>query len=151
MAYKDTIKVGTIIEPAVNIRYVVGPGADNGPADVMLIQTLFHYVAYSGQYAARYLGLQLNELPAITGKCRYKTQQAILKFQMRNAKQLLNVDGRIHPASYGGRTITAGKDKRFMSITLLHFFATEVQVWHPEPTYIQGLIRLAPDLRSWLT
>lgn len=150
MAYKDTIKVENLVEPAVNIRFKVGPAADNGPADVMLIQALFHYIAYKG-HSVRYLGLQPNELPAISGKFRFKTQHAILRFQMRNAKQLLGVDGFIHPASYLGRTIKAGMDKRYMTMTLLHFYATEMQAFHPDPTYIHGLIRLAPDLRSWLT
>lgn len=150
MPKKDTIVVGSLHEPAVNIHFKVGIGGDNGPADVMLIQTLFHYLGHVKGKPMQYLGFPLHEIPAITGDCCWKTKQAIVKFQRRHAKKLISADGLIHPAVYEGRSIKPG-EQRVMTITLLHFFATEMSVYHPEPHYIDGLIKMLPRLRTWLT
>lgn len=150
MAKKDTINYGGVSEPAVNIHFSVGTGGDNGAADVMLIQTLFHYLSHIKGMVMRNLGIALGELPSITGICDLKTQRAILRFQRHNASKLLSVDGLIHPAKYEGRMIRGG-EKRVMSITLLHFYAQEMQMYQPEPNYFEGLINMVPQLRPWLT
>jgi hypothetical protein len=150
MAKKDTITFGTVAEPAVNVHFSVGSKGDNGPADVMLIQTMFRYLAHIKGIPTQYLGLRLKDLPEITGYCDDKTKQAILKFQIKNAKHLLKIDGLIHPASYEDRNIKAG-EPRLMSITLLHFYAKEMQAWHPEQTYIEDLANMVPQLQPWLS
>lgn len=149
MAKKETITVGPAREAAVNIHFSVGQGGDNGPADVMLIQTLFHYLCHIQGTAMRNVGFSLGEVPEITGRCCAKTKQAIAKFQYRNAHRLLRTDGVIHPASYEGRRIRPGEPK-YMTMTLLHFLATEMQLFHPEPSYIDTLIKMVPRLRPWL-
>jgi len=150
MPKKDTITYGTVKESAVNLHFKVGAGGDNGIADVMLIQTLFRYIGKIGQKAMYNIGLQLHELPAIDGICGRVTKNAILKFQRKNASKVLAVDGLIEPASYEGRTIRAG-EPRVMTMTLLHFLALEMQAYHPEPSYIDTLIKMTPQLRPWLS
>lgn len=153
MAKKDTITyrtgAGTDRQPCVNVHFRVGIGGDNSAADVMLIQTLFHYFGhYEGRPHPK-LGFPLREMPAITGDCDLKTNMAILNFQRANRHSLHSVDGLIHPASYEGRNIKTG-ERRVMTITLLHFFANEMSINHPEPHYIDGLVKMVPDLRPWL-
>lgn len=144
MAKKDTITMGTVSAPAVNIHFIVGTGGINDKADVMLIQAIFHFIGNP-----RLLGFALTELPTITGICDPKTRRAIFKFQQTNAKQLLSADGQIHPASYEGRNLRSGKH-RMMTITLLHFYAVDSLGNHPEAFYWDSLIRIAPGLRAWL-
>lgn len=149
MAYKDTIHIMGRQEPAVNIRYVIGPSADNGPADIKLVQTLFRYLSHLGKTPTkRYTGLRLSELPAVNGRLDEKTKKAIWSFQMTNSRFLQNIDGYIHPASYQNRKLS-GRPK-FMTITLMHLLAQEVTLHNPEPSYIDGLIKITPELGAWL-
>ena len=150
MPMKDTITMGTLRERAVNINFKVGTGGDNGPADVMLVQTMIHYLAFLGNKPMHNVGLQRSELPPISGVCEHKTKQAIFKFQRRNAGKLLAVDGLIEPALYDGRTIRPG-EPRVMTMTLFHFLATEMAIFRPEAHYIDGLIKITPQLKPWLS
>jgi len=143
----ETITVGKWKEPGVNLHFTVGAGGDNGMADVMLVQTMMRYI---GAMQGKRYGISLSELPKITGICDAKTQRAIWKFQIRNARHLRNPDGLIHPASYTGRSITPG-EKKVMTITLMHFYAAEAAVFSNEPNYVQGLIKVEPQLAPWLT
>lgn len=149
MPKKEIITMGPIKEAAVNINFSVGRGGDNGPADVMLIQTLFHYICHVGGKRMHNAGFSLSEVPEITGKCCEKTKRAILKFQQKNAHQLLKVDGKIEPAVYEGRNIRPG-EKRLMTMSLLHFLATEMSIMNNDSNYIQALIRMVPRLGPWL-
>jgi len=149
-ALKEMITIGTTREAAVNVTYKVGAGGDNGPADVMLIQTMFRFLADAKGITRLRSGLAPSDLPAITGTCDLKTKRAILKFQEHNARKLLSVDGAIHPASYTGRVIKPG-EPRVMTITLMHFLAAESQLYYPERSYIDILIKLEPRLRPWLS
>lgn len=128
MGKKDTIHmVGGTSETAVNIHFPVGPGVENGPADVKTIQTLFRFLANHSKHSSiTYFDLRPDQLPSVSGRCGYRTQRAILNFQRKHARRLQRVDGLIHPASYEGRTLKGGTEKRWMTITLLHFFAVEV-------------------------
>ncbi|HKX82605.1 MAG TPA: hypothetical protein VJL58_00165 [Pyrinomonadaceae bacterium] len=149
MCKKDTITIAGRTVPGVNLHFSVGAGGDNGPADVMLIQTMFHYLAHVGGKPMPYIGFPMNELPEITGECDWKTRKAILKFQRRHSRRLLKIDGLIEPAEYENRSI-ASKDERVMTITLMHLLASEMH-WHqPDAHYIWGLIRTMPELRPWL-
>ncbi|MBC7899850.1 MAG: hypothetical protein H7070_07315 [Saprospiraceae bacterium] len=151
MAKKEQITMGTVSGLAVNLDFTVGTGGRNDKADVMLIQAMFRYIGNIGFGAnpTRFLGFPSSEIPAITGICDSKTQRAILRFQQTNAKNLLSADGVIHPASYHGRNLKPGL-KRMMTITWLHFLGCELGIYHPEPYYIDGLIRIAPDLSQSL-
>jgi hypothetical protein len=150
MAKKDTITMGSLREPAANIHFSVGTGGDNGAADVMLIQTMFHYISHIKGSPMKNIGFPLNQIPEITGVCDFKTKQAIFRFQQKNAHKLLRVDGLIEPALYEGRNIKPG-GPRYMTMTLLHFYATEMSLFHPEPNYIDGLVKMVPNLRTWLS
>lgn len=141
--------MGSLREPAVNINFSVGKDGDNGPADVMLIQTLFHYICHIGGKRMANVGFSLSEVPEITGRCCDKTKRAILKFQQKNVHQLLRVDGKIEPAIYDGRNIRPG-EKRYMTMTLLHFLATEMSIMNGDSNYVQGLIKMVPRLAPWL-
>lgn len=149
MPKRQTIHIGGVKDSAVNIDFKVGAGGDNGIADVMLIQALFHLIS---SYSPKtfFLGFPIRERPAITGICDWKTNQAILKFQRQNAKRLLAVDGLVHPAAYDGRTIKGG-ETRVMAMTLLHYYASDAAVFRNEPHYIDSLIKIAPQLRQWLS
>lgn len=150
MPAKEIITLGGFREPAVKITFTVGAGGDNGPADVMLIQTLFHYISNINGMPMKNIGFPLTEIPEITGRCDAKTKKAILSFQRKNAGKLLNIDGLIHPAAYQGRNIRAG-EPRVMTMTLLHYYATDMAVHRSESNYIDGLIKMVPQLRPWLS
>ena len=150
MPFKDTITIGGRSGPAVNLNFSVGIGGDNGPADIMLIQTMFHYLAHVNGKPMPYIGFPLEYLPEINGDWNFKTQRAILLFQQAHARRLLKIDGLIEPAKYEGRNIKS-KDDRVMTITLFHLLASEMH-WHqPDAHYIWGLIRTMPELRPWLS
>ena len=149
MAYKQIININGTNEPAVNIRWNVGPGAPNGPADVMLIQTFINYLSFYGKTpTSKHTGLGPGELPAMDGKFGPKTARAVLQFQRQNARFLQNVDGIVHPASYNGRNLSGRP--RYMTITLMHLFGQERALMENQPSYIDGLIRLNPALKGWL-
>jgi len=149
MPLKEKITIEGRSGDAANLHFSVGSGGDNGEADVMLIQTFFHYLAHVNGKPMPYNGFPLSELPTISGKCDDKTKFAIRRFQNRYADRLLKVDGKIEPGKYAGRNIQSAND-RVMTITLLHLLASEMH-WHqPDAHYIWGLIRTNPKLRTWL-
>ncbi len=133
-------------ETCTNITFSVGLCADNGPADVMLVQTLFNYI---GKSNPRKLGFSMSSMPAIDGRVGPVTRNAIFSFQRAHQSRLLSVDGVIHPAKYEGRVIK-NMGGRMMTITLLDRFAHEEGVMTSDPDYIRGLINLAPQLAPWL-
>lgn len=157
MPQKEIINFSKVKSYGVNTNFIVGPGGANGPADVMLVQALFRYIAnLSMQSIKMQSGLAGIDLSAVDGVCGAKTNLAILQFQRANAQKLIKVDGRIHPASYEGRVMTSdmtdyiyqSKAKPIMTITLLHLYA-----FYAEPTrddYISGLVAIAPELKTWL-
>lgn len=158
MARKEIINFRGLRTNGVNTTFRVGAGGDNGRADVMLIQALFRYIYNLGVHTVKVnSGLTKYDIPRITERCDETTQRAIWKFQQANARKLLSVDGRIHPASYENRVIDSEFSDYFykkaappvMTITLLHIYASFA---HPSTDeYISGLIAIAPDLKSWLT
>lgn len=148
MAEKDQISIGGMRESAANIHFSVGEGGDNGPADVMLIQTMFQYMSHLKGKVMKNVGLSLDEVPEITGRCDQKTKQAIMKFQQKNANRVLRIDGLIEPAKYEGRSIVPGR--RYMTMTWLHFRCSEIALFNSDPNYIDALVRMVPQLRPWL-
>ena len=154
MAFKDTLTYrggsATASRPCVNVRFKVGIGGDNGQADVMLIQTMFHYFGHYKGKANPRIGFPLGQIPAITGICDDKTKRAILSFQRANRQSLLKIDGLIEPADYSGRVINYGVSKRVMTITLLDQFVYEEALMRGEPDHIAALIKVLPQLRAWL-
>ncbi|MGQ0541160.1 MAG: hypothetical protein ACT4O9_04820, partial [Blastocatellia bacterium] len=123
-------------------------GGDNGNADVMLIQTFFHYLRSQTPGYRGLNGLRNREIPEITTICDTKTKRAIFKFQQFHARHLLSIDGLIHPAKYKGRVLK--NTKRFMTITLLHLLAEEINQLNNGSHYIDRLIEIEPRLRQWL-
>ena len=150
MAKKDimTVKLGqqTANKPCANIHFSVGgPNSGNGPADIMLVQTLFNYI---GRSNSRVLGFSQQGMPAIDGQMGPKTRNAILSFQSRNTGKLLSVDGVVHPANYEGRVINLAG--RLMTITLLDQLAFDESIMTNDPDHIAGLVKLEPRLGPWL-
>ena len=149
MPFKDKITIGGQTTSAVNLHFSVGSGGDNGAADVMLVQTMFHYLAHIYGKQTTYNGFSWNFLPDITGKCDEKTLKAIRLFQQAHADRLLKVDGLVEPAQYGGRMIVS-KDERVLTITLMHILASEKHWQHKSGHYIAHLVKTNPALWNWL-
>ena len=149
MPFKDTITIGGRTSSAVNLHFSVGVGGGNGAADVMLVQTMFHYLAHVYGQAMPYNGFSWNFLPDINGRCDDKTLRAIRSFQEAHANRLLRVDGLVEPAQYAGRQI-ASKNERVLTITLMHFLASEMHWQQQGGHYISGLVKTNPALWNWL-
>lgn len=107
-----------------NISDIVGVGEKNERNDVMLIQALFKLVGHNEREAKRFFGEAAKDLPEPTGDFDEKTIRAIWAFQKKMSYRLLNIDGKIHPASYRDRVIKkAFRGGRLMAITLLNMEA----------------------------
>lgn len=133
----------------LNLHWSVGLNGDNGPADVMLVQALFRYIAHDRHSAGKYFGLPLNRIPQISTKMDSATKMAILAFQRTNSKRVLKIDGTIEPAKYEGRVIKNTKG-RVMTITLLEMFAKLRAFDNSDMDHINGVIKLEPRLAPWL-
>lgn len=156
MPQKEVINFSGSKTWGVNTNFIVGPGRDNGQADVMLVQALFRCITnLSLPIIKMKSGLTNSDLSIVDGICGKKTSLSILKFQRANAQKLLSVDGQIHPANYEGRVLKSDmanyfyqhKAEPIMTITLLHLYA-----WYGDLSgdYINKLVAIAPDLKSWL-
>lgn len=154
MAKKDKITYlsGTnkITEACVNLTFSVGIGGDNGPADIMLIQTIFNYIGVPRTRAISPItGISAREMPAIDGRMGPKTQAAILAFQRKHQSRLLAVDGKIESAKYEGRLIS-NLGGRLMTITWLDFMLRDEALMRNEPDHVAALARFEPRLGPWL-
>lgn len=133
----------------VNLDFSVGENGANGPADIMLIQALFNYIAPTQRAASKYFGLSLRQIPKITTKIDAQTRMAILAFQRTNRSRLLSADGLVEPAKDEGRVIrNAGG--RVMTITRLDQVARYESADRREYDHIDALIKLEPRLEPWL-
>lgn len=150
MAGTEIININGKTAFGVNVKGIVGYAGANLTEDVMLIQALFNYIAKGLFPEALGLGGDY-KIPEITGEIDADTYLAIGEFQIRNASRLLRrvFDGRIHPASYKNRVIRDTK-KGVMSITLLHIMATDAAVMQGHWDYREGLIKLKPELATYL-
>lgn len=128
----------------VNISQPVGFIKDRGNLreDVLLIQGLFNYISRGLYPGAVGLGGEY-KIPRMTGVMDADTSSAIGAFQLANASKLLmnTYDNRIDPAHYHHRIISSHA-RQFMSITWLHFLATDAAVMQSHYDYIQGLAGL---------
>jgi hypothetical protein len=152
MAKKDKLNLQGSFFDTVNLHYSVGRSADNKPDDVMLIQALFQWIGFTPATAFGQLGMSIAQLPKITGVCDGVTQRAIVAFQRKNARNLLNIDGVIHPASYENRRLNRPAGSRVMAITLLGDFALDAEVGRDFKggDFIKGLVSLEPRLKQAL-
>lgn len=143
---------GTVTETCVNLTFSVGVGGDNGPADVMLVQTLINYIGSDIRTGniSPLTGLAKRDLPAIDGRMGPKTQAAIFAFQRAHRQRLLSVDGKIESAKYEGRVIS-NFGGRLMTITWLDQRAREEALMRNHVDHIAALIKLEPRLRPWLS
>jgi hypothetical protein len=117
MAHIDEANLNGYIRKHANISGVVGIGGRNEKNDVMVIQALIRLCGITDSLAAMYFDVKSAQLPAINGIFDRKTSQSIWSFQRANSRDLLSVDGVVHPASYEHRTIKSGP---MMTITLLN-------------------------------
>jgi hypothetical protein len=143
----------------VNTHFKIGPNFDNPPADVMMIQTLFRYLSYTGGYIKADLGFGDGDVPEVNGKFDLKTQNVLRKFQNKNRAKLMSIDGTIHPASYDGRVMKMPHWQPLlqtpvvpvMTITLLHIYAWYTEyVFDRTANYMRQLVAMTPELKSWL-
>jgi hypothetical protein len=149
MARKERIGGGrTDSSIAVNLDFRVGHGGENCQPDVMLVQSLLRYIGLERGSARRYLGNI--EIPNTDGICGPKTRRAIEQFQRKHSHRLMGVDGVIYPAKYNGQD-TWDPTKPTMTITLLHSFAWDAALSQRDMNYIEGLMRITPRLRAFLT
>jgi hypothetical protein len=137
----------------VNIERSVGMDGANDHEDVMLIQTLFNYIAEGLSPESIGLGGEY-KVPDMTGSMDGETQTAISQFQISNASSLFRkgrfFDWCVDPASYKGRSLRSNKP--VMSITLLHIMATDAALMLGDGpnVYSEALIRLQPELAQYL-
>jgi hypothetical protein len=150
MAKTEVININGKTELGVNVTDVVGMTGKNRREDIMLLQALFNYIATGLHPRVLGLGGSYN-IPDINGEMDADTFLAIGEFQIRNASRLLmhNFDGHIHPASYKNRVIRNIKG-HLMSITLLHLLAKDAGVMQGHSDYREGLIKLKPELATYL-
>jgi hypothetical protein len=124
MAKIEMADLGVLKKNHANISDIVGIGEKNERNDVMLIQALFKLAGWLEVDARKLFGLNTKDLPEPTGDFDEKTKQALWAFQRKNSNRLLNIDGKVHPASYQNRVIkNAYKGGRVMAITLLNMNA----------------------------
>jgi len=148
MARRDVMNIsrfGTPME-GINLDFRVGLNAENRIGDVLAVQTLFRYIGLDAEFKKRFLGDMT--IPKSDGICGSITLRAIRHFQRKNAGKLIRVDGVIHPASYKGRMVDY--QKPLMTITLLHLFAWEAMGFQPDVDYVDGLIRIQPNVAHYL-
>ena len=117
MAHIEQANLNGYIRNHANVSHVVGVGGKNEKNDVMLIQALIKLVGLSDGNASIFFDVSSGNLPEINGIFDLKTSHAIWAFQRNNSRNLLSVDGAVHPASYANRRISPGPK---MTITLLN-------------------------------
>lgn len=153
MAFIDTIYTGNgHSEKTVNLTGSVGHGGWNYHNDVLLIQTLFRYIAETpGMSEIDVLGFgDEYAIPDMDGKFSMETSNAIAQFQIVNKDRLLTgkgfVDFRIDPAKYRGRILRNlygnRSAARLMTITLLHLLAKTCE--SGRGSYIDTLRSMSP-------
>ena len=125
MAKIETANLQGIKTKHANVSDVVGIGGKNERNDVMLIQSLFKIVgSFNNLILKELFGYEdSKELPDVTGVLDDKTIKTIWNFQLNNARRLLSVDGKVHPASYQNRLLKEPYGKPVMMITRLNIEA----------------------------
>jgi len=149
----DIYFTGGTSEPCWNLTQSVGFKSANLYEDVMLIQAMIQLIALWDPVKAG-VGRDY-KVPPVNGIMDVVTQRAIEGFQIANASRLLAVDGRIDVARYKGRKLRRG-DHRVMTITLLHYLATDANMMVEgdtifrtyEPGYQARLGIMFPQLKT---
>ena len=130
-----------------NISDIVGVGEKNERNDVMLVQALFKLVGYIDRRAKEFFGLAAKDLPEPTGDFDEKTIRTIWAFQRKMSYRLLNIDGKIHPASYQDRVIKkAFRGGRLMAITLLNMETIDGETSLKAANLQEAVKKLAPAI-----
>jgi hypothetical protein len=153
MARRVLIKMNGQRQLGVNIEQSVGMDGANEYEDVLLIQTLFNYIAEG--LGPESIGLDGEyRVPDMTGSMDGETHTAISQFQMTNASSLFRkgkfFDWCIDRASYNGLSLRSNKP--VISMTLLQIKATDaalMQGGNPNG-YSEALIGIQPDLAQFL-
>lgn len=146
MATIEIAHLAGIKEKHCNISDLVGIGEKNEINDVMVIQALFKLIGRSDFYSKKYFRLNATDMPEATGNFDQKTIKAIWAFQRTMSTRLLNVDGKIHPASYKDRNIKNAFNGRLMAITLLNMLAFDQSVAVAADDVPDAVKQLAPAL-----
>ena len=150
MPRRDEITIDGNTNYGLNVFDSVGLGGANNPGDVMVIQSMFRYLAElweKPEYEAmRSLGLLEKFTLEPVGTIGDKTIRAIVAYQRLNHYKVLSVDGIIHPAKYENRNIKW--DGKWMTITHLHW-----DLWMAEDNardYTQEIARRFPNVAFWV-
>jgi hypothetical protein len=152
MAKQETMTINGFHQECLNINQPVGRHQPNLRSDVKLIQAMFWKLAewvnaFGGGPGHAFLGLgSPDEVPdPRTGDGNFedgKTEKAIWSYQRKHARNLLRVDGIVHPAAYPNRNIKgAASDIRLMTITLLHFHLNNFVDLATDKGYIEEIKR----------
>lgn len=146
MATIETANLAGMKTKHCNVSDLVGIGEKNEINDVMVVQALFKLIGRSDFLAKKYFRLAPTDLPEATGNFDKKTIKAIWAFQQTMKLRLLNVDGKIHPASYKDRNIQNAFNGRLMAITLLNMHAYDESVIVGADDVPDAVKQLAPAI-----
>lgn len=146
MATIETANLAGMKTKHCNVSDLVGIGEKNEINDVMVVQALFKLIGHSDFFAKKYFRLDATDLPEATGNFDKKTIKAIWAFQQTMKLRLLNVDGKIHPASYKDRNIQNAFNGRLMAITLLNMQAYDESVFVAADDVPDAVKQLAPAI-----
>ena len=147
MAKIEIATLDDIKEKHANVSDIVGIGEKNEKSDVMLIQALFKLISPSNFIANQFFGLAVDDLPEPTGDFNQKTIRAIWAFQKKMSYRLLNIDGKIHPASYKDRVLKkVFRGGRLMAITLLNMEALDRAINLNTDNVPEAVKKVAPTI-----
>ena len=142
MAKYDAIRIKGKMWLGLSNDESVGAGGRNKTDDVMLIQTMLHYLEPFELYAG-------DVVPRLTGTFDADTGDAIRNFQREYSMRLFRPDGIIHPPSYEGRDLK-NTFNPLMTMTFLHLLCKQVTPKHGHARYAIGMPRMYPQLQSRL-
>jgi hypothetical protein len=142
-------ELGVRPERVFNLDAAVGVGAANKVGDVMLVQAMLQGLHKGG---ARYYfynrkTYDQTHLTEPNGRMDHATLTAIRNLQMWLSSKLLAVDGRIDPASFAGRKLKLGAEKK----TMLQLINQELSVYsngRGSPDHTVWIMSMYPQLRS---
>lgn len=148
MAKKDVITMYNHKFPALNLSESVGKGGANKTGDVMLVQAMFQYIAKG--FKPKFIGVNsADDIPEPSGDYDDKTERAIKSYQRKHIRNLLKVDGIIHPASYENRNLKR-MTSPLMTITLLGSHLLDASLMNGDDDQFTGIVRMFPKLLPWI-
>jgi hypothetical protein len=140
---------GDYKRPGFNVSETVGVGGKNQMGDVMLIQSMLHYINLG---APVYIAGVLEGMSSPSGVFDAATGRAIKRFQRKWADHLLQVDGLVHPGAFKGRRIITKSGSTQMTIYHLNFLmrVAAMTLHGGGFDFTEVVLREFPALRLWV-